>query len=554
MVTPNSMTAREPGKRPVPNGTSPVLEIINLIKTYPGTRALDGVTLYVAKNEILGLAGHNGAGKSTLTRIIAGAEKPDSGEILLNGRSVHFRSPDDATIHGIAQVPQPLMIIPNLTGRENLLLGMHRRLFSRDRAGGTPAWFGGSKTAIEAVGLIAEHLHLTQYLDVKVGRVRPVTQRLIMIGRALLRSPELIILDEPTANLPRPEVDLLFSIVRPLARARASVIYITHRLDEMLELADRIVVMRQGRVIAEKSASETNKTALSALIAGIDLSSQLRTLAAGVDVHGQVHTGPSTERTLTSVDSIDQLIRCENLSAAPRLQNINLVLRRGEVLGIAGLDGSGRTSLLRTLWGDRQISGGRIFVRGKAVELTSPRKAIALGIAYLPEERAANAIFPAMNVAQNATLPTLFRFAGMGGLLSSRNEVANVTALLKRLDLRPLKGAAKAKIRIFSGGNQQKVIIARWLLGSADIFMFDEPTQGIDVGAREQVYEVIRELAEQGAGIIIVSSEAEELARLCSTVHVMRDGSIVQTLIGDDVTESKISHATVEGRVEMSNA
>ncbi len=151
-------------------------------------------------------------------------------------------------------------------------------------------------------------------------------------------------------------------------------------------------------------------------------------------------------------------------------------------------------------------------------------------------------------------MPTLFRFVGMGGLLNSRKEVANVSALLKRLDLQPLKGAAKAKIRIFSGGNQQKVIIARWLLGSADIFMFDEPTQGIDVGAREQVYEVIRELAEQGAGIIIVSSEAEELARLCSTVHVMRDGSIVQTLIGDDVTESKISHATVEGRVEMSNA
>jgi ABC-type sugar transport system ATPase subunit len=548
------MTAREPGKRLTPNGPSPVLEIAGLSKTYPGTRALDGIKLYVAKNEILGLAGHNGAGKSTLTRIIAGVEKPDSGELRLNGRSVRFRNPDDATIHGIAQVPQPLMIIPNLTGRDNLLLGMHRRLFSRDRVGGAPAWFGGSKTVFEAVGLIAEYLHLTQYLDVKVGGLRPVTQRLIMIGRALLRNPELIILDEPTANMPRPEVDLLFSIVRPLARTRASVIYITHRLDEMLELADRIVVMRQGRVIAETPASETNKTALSALIAGSDISSQLRTLAAGVDVHGQVHTGPLTERTVTSTESTDQVIRCENLSAAPRLQNINLVLHRGEVLGIAGLDGSGRTSLLRTLWGDRPILDGRVFVRGKVVELTSPRRAIALGIAYLPEERAANAIFPAMTVAQNATLPTLLRFVGMGGLLTNRKEIADVSHLLKRLDLRPLKGAAKAKIRIFSGGNQQKVIIARWLLGSSDIFMFDEPTQGIDVGAREQVYEVIRELAEQGAGIIIVSSEAEELARLCGTVHVMRDGGIVQTLKGPDVTESKISRATVEGGSEMSNA
>lgn len=283
---------------------------------------MDGVTLYVDKNETLALAGQNGADKSTLTRIIAGAEKPDAGEMRLNGQSVRFRSPDDATSHGIAQVPQPLMIIPNLTGRENLVLGMHRRLFSRDRTGGAPAWFGGSKTAIEAVELIAEHLHLTPYLDVKVGRVRPVTQRLIMIGRALLRSPELVILDEPTANLPRPEVDLLFSIVRPLARARASVIYITHRLDEMLELVDRIVVMHQGRVIAEKSAGETNKTALSALVAGTDLSSQLRTLAAEVDVHGQGHTGSPKARTLTSEESTDQLIRCEDLSAEPRLQTL----------------------------------------------------------------------------------------------------------------------------------------------------------------------------------------------------------------------------------------
>jgi ribose transport system ATP-binding protein len=535
--------------RPLADAPAPILEISNLVKTYPGTRALDGIRLAVAKNEILGLAGHNGAGKSTLTRIIAGAERPDAGEIMLSGRNVRFRCPDDATTWGIAQVPQPLMIIPNLTGRENLLLGMHRRRHSGDRGGGAPAWFGGSSSAVEAVGLLAEQLHLTEYLDVKIGRVRPVTQRLIMIGRALLRSPELIILDEPTANLPRPEVDLLFSIIRPLARARASVIYITHRLDEMLELADRIVVMRQGRVIAEKSASETDKAALSALIAGTDLSPQLRALVAGVDVHGQAPGSPPTPRDSASVAPTAEVLRCENLSAKPRLHDIDLVLHRGEVLGVAGLDGSGRTSLLRTLWGDRQILGGRIMVRGEAVELTSPRKAIALGLAYLPEERASNAIFPGMNITENATLPRLWRFVGIGGFLSGRKEVADVSVLLERLDLRPLKGAARAKIRTLSGGNQQKVIIARWLLGHADIFMFDEPTQGIDVGAREQVYEVIRELAEQGAGIIVVSSEAEELARLCSVVHVMRDGSIVQTLTGDDATEPKISQATVVGGI-----
>ena len=182
-----------------------------------------------------------------------------------------------------------------------------------------------------------------------------------------------------------------------------------------------------------------------------------------------------------------------------------------------------------------------------AVKLTSPRKAIASGIAYLPEGRAANALFPMMTVAQNVTLPRLSKFIGLGGLINNPMESAAVSALLKRLDLRPLKGAAKAKIRTFSGGNQQKAIIARWLLGSADIFLFDEPTQGIDVGAREQVYEVIRELAEKGAGIIVVSSDAEELARLCSTVYVMIDGTLEHRLTGNDITESKISQVTVEG-------
>ena len=208
-------------------------------------------------------------------------------------------------------------------------------------------------------------------------------------------------------------------------------------------------------------------------------------------------------------------------------------------------------ALLRTLWGDRKVTGGRILIRGEAVRIANPRDAIRAGIAYLPEERAANAIFPTASVATNATLPWLSRFAGPGGFVRGHAEVSQVSALLKRLDLRPLKGAVHARIRTFSGGNQQKVVIARWLLGAANIFLFDEPTQGIDVGAREQVYEVIRELAADGAGIVIVSSEAEELARLCSTVHFMRDGCIVQTLTGNDVNESTISLATVQGEVEI---
>jgi ribose transport system ATP-binding protein len=546
---PTAQTATE--RRPT-DDVAPVLDVRELSKRYPGTLALDRISLRVAQNEILGLAGHNGAGKSTLTRILTGAGKPDSGDILLGGKGIRFRSPDDAIMHGIVQVPQPLMVVPNLTGRENLLLGMHAR-FSVLRNKDEQAWFGGSKSAAAAVELMAEQLHLTAFLDAKVGRLRPVTQRLLMIGRALLRSPRLIILDEPTANLARPEVELLFSIIRPLASAGASVIYITHRLDEMLDLCDRVIVMRQGRVIAEKEVGNINKKELSGLITGADLSSQISTLVADVDVHVHVHGQSGGERSEASVSTIagvgGDLLRCENLSALPRTRGINFTLHRGEVLGIAGRDGSGRTSLLRTLWGDRKVTGGRVLIRGEAVRIANPRDAIRAGIAYLPEERAANAIFPMASVATNATLPWLSRFAGPGGFVRGHAEVSQVSALLKRLDLRPLKGAVHARIRMFSGGNQQKVVIARWLLGAANIFLFDEPTQGIDVGAREQVYEVIRELAADGAGIVVVSSEAEELARLCSTVHFMRDGCIVQTLTGNEVNESTISLATVEGEV-----
>jgi galactofuranose transport system ATP-binding protein len=354
----------------------------------------------------------------------------------------------------------------------------------------------------------------------------------------MLRSPRVIILDEPTANLSRPEVDMLFSIVRRLARTSASVVYITHRLDEMLDLCDRVIVMRQGRVIAEKDASRIDKRELGNLIAGSDLSAELKALVSGVDVHGPGRVIQSIADRSRAVDAAVPLLRCEKLSSRPRTRNIDLALRGGEVLGIAGLDGSGRTSLLRTLWGDRPITGGRIVIRGKETLVTSPRKAIAAGIAYLPEERAANAVFPGMSVAANATLPWLRRFGALGVFPSASTE---------------LKGAAHRKIRTFSGGNQQKVVIARWLMGDADIFLFDEPTQGIDVGAQEQVYEVIRELAADGAGILIVSSEAERLARLCSRIHIMHNGTIVQTLAGDKVTETMISRATIESGTEMAS-
>ena len=519
-----------------PSGVA-ALETMGLVRRYPGTRALDDVSIRISDGEILGLAGHNGAGKSTLTRVLAGADTPDSGTILLRGEEVSLKSPDDALRRGIALVPQSLMVVPNLTVRENLLLGSRSPWFrrseeeDRDRPG--PA---GARSRAATLDAVAATLELSQYLDRLVARVRPVTQRLVMIARVLLRSPHLIILDEPTANLPAREVDLLFSVIRPLARQHASIIYVSHRLDELLALTDRIVVMRQGKVLDDRPTGSVKKGELAALIAGADLRDETQKLRSEVDV---ASTATSSSRSETG----DELLRCENFGAMPNTRGITFTLRPGEILGLAGLDGSGRTSLLRSIWGDRRRTDGQLYVKGVPVEIGKPRDAIDAGIAYLPEDRA-HAVFPEMRVVENVTLPSLSRFARWMGIVSRTTEVSEVRTLLERLDLRPRsERAVYSKTGTLSGGNQQKVIIARWLLRGADIFLFDEPTQGIDVGAREQVYEIIRELAAGGAGVVVSSSEPEEIVRLCKTVLVMRDGTLAMTLTGSEVSEAEISRA-----------
>jgi ribose transport system ATP-binding protein len=527
-------------KAPAPSAKTspPLLQVEGITKIYPGTVALDRVSFGLDGSEVLGLAGHNGAGKSTLTRLLAGVEQPDGGTIRIDGDELRLRSPEVAVARGIALVPQSLMLVPNLTVRENILLGVRSR-------GSDVRWFDGAAGTSEAVSAVAERLSLSAFLDSRVATLRPVSRRLVMIGRALLRDPRLIVLDEPTANLARAEVELLFDLVRKTVETGSAVIYITHRLDEMLELSDRIVVLRQGRIIAQCRVEDTSKARLGDQIAGTDLGDRLRTAASEVDVH---EVDPALGATTAPGKEREELLRCERLTALPSTKEVSFSLHRGQVIGLAGLDGSGRTSLLRALWGDRRHDDGAVFVRGEKTSLKGVRSAITAGFAYLPEERASSALFPDMTVSENVAMPALRRFSGPTGLVREGRAAVEVQGLLKRLDTRPLDGAAGAKIKSFSGGNQQKMVIARWLLQGADVFMFDEPTQGIDVGAKEQVYEVIRELTEDGAGVIIASSEPEELERLCDSILLMRDGEVFATLNGDEVTEARISRSLIEGQ------
>ena len=499
------------------------LEAISLSKEYPGTKALEDVSLRIPRGKIVALAGHNGAGKSTLTRILAGAESPDKGHLEFDGERLTLHSPDHAIRHGIVLVPQQLMVVPKLSVRSNLLLGMH----AKERREAGSGWLArGSRSSV--LREAAEQVGLHGDLNAEAERLRPAGQRLLMIGRALLRQPSVIMLDEPTANLAGPDVERLFATLRPMRDRGIGILYITHRLDEILEIADDVVVMRQGRVIDVRPVAEMTKAHLTELIAG----------------HRVEHVATAHEQA--GVEG-DQLLRIEALEREPQVRGVSFTLHKGEILGMTGIVGSGRSSLLRTIGGIDPAEAGQILVNGKPVTIASPHTAIKAGIAFLPEDRHRNAIIAEMEVAGNVTLPSIARFQmhRLVPLLRLRRENAIVNESLDKLRIHP-KAPARRKIKFLSGGNQQKAVLGRWLLRGADIYIFDEPTEGVDVGARQDIYRLIRELAQNGAGVIVSSSDAEEIVEVCERVLIMRDGQIVDEISGDRLTETEINHACVQ--------
>jgi ABC-type sugar transport system ATPase subunit len=503
------------------------LEALGVSKAYPGVKALDDVTLGVGAGEIVGLVGHNGAGKSTLTRILAGAERPDKGELRLDGKPIAFRSPDDAIGHGIALVPQQLMIAPNLSVRENLLLGRRgplarkaHALLRRDTNGRT-GWARWEE--------VVDELRLAAVLDIVAGRLRPPVQRLTLIGRALLRDPRVLMLDEPSAAFSEPEVELLFSILRPLRDQGIAVLYITHRLDEVLEFTDRVIVLRQGKKVHEGQTEGLAQDRLTEMVVGRRLE----------------RTAPLGSRAAAAARD-DSLLECEGLSVLPRVRDVSFTLYRGEVVGITGVVGSGRTTFLRALCGVERRNAGEIRLQGRRLRLRSPRDAVRAGIAFMPEDRIRNAVIPDMTVAENVTLPQAneYRFNRFVPLLNLRHELTAVNAVLDQLEVAP-PHSARVKIKFLSGGNQQKAMLARWLLAGAKVFIFDEPTEGIDVGTRFAIYDLIRGLAQQGAGVIVSSSDVEEIVSISDRVLIMRRGELVRVIEGADITESIVSHACI---------
>ncbi len=488
------------------------VEVRGLVKTYPGVVALDGADLTVLGGQILGLLGKNGAGKSTLIRALAGVVQPDAGEIAIDGEPTTIGNPHEATGLGFAFVHQELADVPNLSVAENVLLGL-----GYDKRGGLLSTSGTRARARE----VLDRLEAPISPSAPLSSLSVAQRRLVMIARGLAADARLFVLDEPTASLTDDEIAHLHKVLRTLRDDGVAVIYVSHRLDEVFAITDGVTVMRDGRTVFSGPTAELDKTRLIAEITGNALPPERRVR----------YRAPAEAA---------ELLRVEGVTSPGVVEDASFTVRAGELVGIAGLVGAGRTELVRLIFGADRAASGTIHVHGREVAIASPRDAMKAGIVLLPEDRKHEGAVLTFSVRKNITLPALkeFRTAGPLPMPSQRRERAAARDLVGRLKIKVPDVEHPA--RFLSGGNQQKMMLAKWLDSGADVFIFDEPTHGIDVEGKEEVYDLMTELARQGKGVIFISSEFTELVGACNRVLVMREGRLVDEFEGDEITDAAL--------------
>ncbi|MEH0934595.1 sugar ABC transporter ATP-binding protein [Micromonospora psammae] len=503
------------------DSAEPVLEVRDLSKRFPGVRALEAVNLTVAPGEVHALVGENGAGKSTLIKVLTGVHRADAGEVRYQGRPVTFRRPLDAQRAGISTIYQEVNLIPLLSVARNLFLGREPRRFG----------------LVDVRRMNREAGQTLSRYGVDVDVTRPLrslslgAQQMVALARAVAVDARVLIMDEPTSSLEPREVETLFRLVRQLNAGGVAVVYVSHRLDELYQLCDRVTVLRDGRVVHTGPMADLDRLRLVSTMLGRDLA-QVR------------QEGLTRFRAAPPPRDAPPVLTVDRLRKRHVLRDVSFTVRPGEVTGLGGLLGSGRSETAKAIVGALPLDGGEITVAGRRLRRPTPRRAIRAGVALLPEDRKAEGIVPDLSVRENIVLAAMPRLARAGIVTRDRQDRL-VETFMKRLRIRA--SSPEQRAGDLSGGNQQKLLLARWLCLNPKLLLLDEPTRGIDVGAKAEVQELIGELARDGLGVVLISSDLEELVEGAERVVVLRAGAVVGELVGDDVSEHAIMSALATG-------
>ena len=500
------------------SGDQYLLEMNHISKSFPGVKALEDVSLHLRGGEVFALVGENGAGKSTLIKILSGLYSNDSGEMIMDGKPVQFRGPKDAIDMGINTIYQETSLVQDISVAENIFLGRQPTLRGR-----RIDWKTMTESAREILNNLSIHLSPTAL----VADLSAAQQQLVEIAKAFSRDAKIIIMDEPTASITEEDTENLFNIIRKIVKSGTAIIYISHRLKEIFQIADRVKVLRDGKTIKTISVHETNEKEIVKYMVGRDIG----------NLFG--------EKSYMSKENV--ILEVRHLTKRGVFQDINFELREGEILGFSGLVGAGRSEIVRALFGLDEIDSGQIILHGKKLHIRSTADVIKHGIAFVSEDRRLESIIQGFTVKENITILLLKQVLGALRLIDSKKESSLASRYVEEFNIKT--PSLDQLVMNLSGGNQQKVALAKCLSTNPKILILDEPTKGIDVGAKKEIHTLIKELANRGVAIVLVSSELPEIIGMCHRAVVIREGKLVKVFKKEEFTEEKLIHAAV-GNIE----
>ncbi|MDP4085815.1 MAG: sugar ABC transporter ATP-binding protein [Bacillota bacterium] len=496
------------------------IQLSNIRKSFGDNDVLRGISLTIEPGTVVALAGENGAGKSTLMKILSGALHLDSGQIYVDEKSVTFQTPQDAMAYNIRMIYQEMNLMRDLTVAENLFLVDEKKRYGK--------FFVNKKKMFKEAKEFLADMGLNIDPRVPVSQLSVAEQQMVEISKSLVKEVKLLIMDEPTAALNKEETDRLFNQIHRLRDKGISIIYITHRIDEIFQLADRIIVMRDGQLVLEEPIDQVNQTQVVTSMVGKQVD----------NFYPKEH----------NVNQNETRFVVDGLTKEPYFRDISFDILNGEVLGIGGLLGSGKTELLKALFGDLKVDSGTITVDGVKVNLNTPVNAIKQGIAYLTADRKQEGLIMDLSIYNNLSLSSLKQFKSGIGLVNRKKEQRIADEFIEQVSVKVT--SPHLPVSSLSGGNQQKVVFGRWMMTQPIVFIMEEPTRGVDVGAKSEIYKVINTLTSQGISVLLVSSDIPELVAMSDRVIVLREGNVIKELNEDSITQHNILHYALRGRAQ----